>query len=615
MKNVLAASMLLALSMGMSSCTGLVDAVLGTSDNPTTQPTTQPTTSSAVVTADQTTITISSLEDMANAVSAEQNEQFLNAIKAKAAAGEEYTINIKSEQPLSTNSFEGLVIPRVEGSNINIVFDKPLVTTEASPLKITADEKKSNTSTDAVNELTITMPDGASDVYLNIDMPETTVKLEGKVTYQYVESVTATETLYVGSDVVIGELLLKGGCAVVANGGVIETYVWLAGETSVGYSSPSGYSRKNGITIDYNSDIAPYPGVVPAKYHNSMYSIRQEGEENTPYYCKKLKIVKGSSVSETKIAFRNTADKLFEKLIIDDGVKAICETPKPYVKEIEGVGNATFAATGNSSLLTQPEETYGSYGSLEYVESIKNVTIEGARQDDKEVKFSSLRNVPANTENVTFKINDIYLGTPNQTKGGIKNCKFVYEISQTGIHINVPYQKENVSSYEFTFDNCEFPNTNYIHAHIEKTKLKKDQDGNQVYKDVYCWYKEEDDGHSVRTYTEDDLDKVPEEIKSKGQHDQFLEIDQETGKFIYTEGYWVEQREAYEDVNFDNYYVYLVFNNCKYNGSALTSNTRLIGDHEDDLPAGVYTRYVIDGKTYKYVWDKENRVGSLIEVN
>ena len=608
MKNVLAAMMLLALSMGMSSCTGLVDAVLGTSDNPTTQPTTQPTTSSAVVTADQTTITISSLEDMANAVSAEQNEQFLNAIKAKAAAGEEYTINIKSEQPLSTNSFEGLVIPRVEGSNINIVFDKPLVTTEASPLKITADEKKSNTSTDAVNELTITMPDGASDVYLNIDMPETTVKLEGKVTYQYVESVTATETLYVGSDVVIGELLLKGGCAVVANGGVIETYVWPAGETSV------GYSRNNGITIDYNSDIAPYPGVVPAKYHNSMYSIRQEGEENTPYYCKKLKIVKGSSVSETKIAFRNTADKLFEKLIIDDGVKAICETPKPYVKEIEGVGNATFAATGDSEQ-RGPEPTYGSWGSLEYVESIKNVTIEGARPDDKEVEFSNLRNVPANTENVTFKISDIYLGTPNQTKEDIKNCKFVNEFSRHGlIQVYVPYQKENVSSYEFTFDNCEFSNTN-IYASIEKTKLKKDQDGNQVYKDVYCWYKEEDDGHMVVTQIADDLDKVPEEIKSKGQHDQFLEIDQETGKFIYTEGYWVEQREAYEDVNFDNYYVYLVFNNCKYNGSALTSNTRFISEVEDFLPAGVYTRYVIDGKTYKYVWDKENRVGSLIEVN
>jgi hypothetical protein len=127
-----------------------------------------------------------------------------------------------------------------------------------------------------------------------------------------------------------------------------------------------------------------------------MYSIRQEGEENTPYYCKKLKIVKSSSVSETKIAFRNTADKLFEKLIIDDGVKAICETPKPYVKEIEGVGNATFAATGDSEQ-RGPEPTYGSWGSLEYVESIKNVTIEGARQDDKEVEFSSLRNVPADT--------------------------------------------------------------------------------------------------------------------------------------------------------------------------------------------------------------------------
>ena len=92
MKNVLAASMLLALSMGMSSCTGLVDAVLGTSDNPTTQPTTQPTTSSAVVTADQTTITVSSLEDMANAVSSEQNEEFIKAIEAKAKAGEEYIL-------------------------------------------------------------------------------------------------------------------------------------------------------------------------------------------------------------------------------------------------------------------------------------------------------------------------------------------------------------------------------------------------------------------------------------------------------------------------------------------------------------------------------------------
>ena len=302
--------------MGMSSCTGLVDAVLGTSDNPTTQPTTQPTTTSAVVTADQTTITISSLEDMANAVSAEQNEQFLNAIKAKAAAGEEYTINIKSEQPLSTNSFEGLVIPRVEGSNINIVFDKPLVTTEASPLKITAEEKKSNTSTDAVNELTITMPDGASDVYLNIDMPETTVKLEGKVTYQYVESVTATETLYVGSDVVIGELLLKDGTAVVEKGGVIETYVWTAGKSSLTLNDV-------GILIKYDENIAPYAGVVPAKYtiigkdkvRTRVYEIRQEGEDDLPYYCKKLKVVKGEveDVSDVKLFVLNSAEKLLEK--------------------------------------------------------------------------------------------------------------------------------------------------------------------------------------------------------------------------------------------------------------------------------------------------------------
>jgi hypothetical protein len=43
-KKLMAASMLLAVSMGMASCSEFLDEVLGTTDNPTTQPTTQPTT-------------------------------------------------------------------------------------------------------------------------------------------------------------------------------------------------------------------------------------------------------------------------------------------------------------------------------------------------------------------------------------------------------------------------------------------------------------------------------------------------------------------------------------------------------------------------------------------
>ena len=62
MKNLLAASMLLALSMGMSSCSGFVDAVIGSTDQPSstpTQPSTTPTTpQTATLTIDQTTMTL-----------------------------------------------------------------------------------------------------------------------------------------------------------------------------------------------------------------------------------------------------------------------------------------------------------------------------------------------------------------------------------------------------------------------------------------------------------------------------------------------------------------------------------------------------------------------------
>ena len=62
MKKVLAASMLLAVSMGMSSCSGFVDAVIGSTDQPSstpTQPSTTPTTpQTATLTIDQTTMTL-----------------------------------------------------------------------------------------------------------------------------------------------------------------------------------------------------------------------------------------------------------------------------------------------------------------------------------------------------------------------------------------------------------------------------------------------------------------------------------------------------------------------------------------------------------------------------
>ena len=386
MKNVLAASMLLTVSMGMSSCTGLVDAVLGTSDKPTTQPTTQPTTAGAVITADQTTITISSFEEMAKAVSAEQNEAFIKAIETKAAAGEKYTINIKSEKPLSTANFEGLVIPRVVGSKIDVVFDKPLVTSESNPLKVTADEKNSDTPTDAVNELTITLPNGSDNVYLSVNMPETTVKLEGNVTYQFVEAITAINTLVVESGVTIKELQYKigsGTSVVVKNGGVIETFVY---RTDIYFM---GITEK-GLTY------AVIPGIM-------VFSPIAKDENGDPYFINCLKVVKGDAeicgLYHTFSRLHNDGELFpdLKKLIIGDGavVRNMNYTSIPY-DDIIGEGNATFLYGYNMNEISSRDEDV-KYVDLADVNSVYNVTFK-----PKYASGSTITNIPSNNDKCTF---------------------------------------------------------------------------------------------------------------------------------------------------------------------------------------------------------------------
>ena len=478
MKNLLAASMLLSVSMGMSSCTGLIDAVLGTSDKPTTQPTTQPTTTSAVVTADQTTITISSFEEMAKAVSAEQNEAFIKAIETKAAAGEKYTINIKSEKSLSTENFEGLVIPRVAGSKIDVVFDKPLVTSESNPLKVTADEKNSDTPTDAVNELTITLPNGSDNVYLSVNMPETTVKLEGNVTYQFVEAITAINTLIVGSGVVIGELLLKGGRAIVQDGGAIETYVYPAGKKNS--------DGKAFISVCYDENLASYAGVLPPKLEvdgTVCYEISTDEEGEKPYLAKYLKVVKGSE-DEAEVNFLNQHGHFLEKMTVGDGANVV--TRGIRAKEIEGEGTAkiTFICIESwhnpkSGYWHEPtpdnmDEFYWQFGTngLKGVEKISNIIFAKPKKEWDGEYFTFLKQISATLENCTFQYDCVFFGNDFGYELGkgteytlsndkvIKNCKFEtrsipYPNIAQGVIMYVPGQNVG-DTFTMTFENCEF---------------------------------------------------------------------------------------------------------------------------------------------------------------
>lgn len=139
-------------------------------------------------------------------------------IEISVTTGDSEGIEPKSGQP---NQIE---IPKVDDVNISLSFDKAPVTSEADPLKIV----EASTGADITsNGLTVSLPD-ATDVALDIDLPKTTVTLESTgetgVTYKTITAKTATNTLKIGSGVVIESLTIEGG-NVLLNGGTITKLV------------------------------------------------------------------------------------------------------------------------------------------------------------------------------------------------------------------------------------------------------------------------------------------------------------------------------------------------------------------------------------------------------
>ena len=298
-------------------------------------------------------------------------------------------INIKSEKPLSTENFEGLVIPRVVGSKIDVVFDKPLVTSESNPLKVTADEKNSDTPTDAVNELTIALPNGSDNVYLSVNMPETTVKLEGNVTYQFVEAITAINTLVVESGVTIKELqapiIFNRNSVVVKNGGVIETFVYRADIFYMGIT-------ENGLTYAVTPDL------------DFFFPIAKD-VNGDPYYINCLKVVKGDAevcglYHTFSPQYTEGSSPDLKKLIIGDGavVRNMNYTSIPY-DDIIGEGNATFLYGYNKKEIFAEDEDM-KYVDLADVNSVSNVTFK-----PKYDSGAAIYSIPSNNVNCTFITN------------------------------------------------------------------------------------------------------------------------------------------------------------------------------------------------------------------
>jgi len=596
-KNLLAASMLLVVSMGMVSCQGLLDAIVGSQDNPSSQPSqpsTQPTETVVTPTAQGAKVEASSPEAVSKALAT-----LVDDIKAKGVGeGKEYKVEVSGVSSESTASENTIVVPKVENSNINLVFTEAVATSSA-PLVVKASETTSTESKAAVNELTITVPN-AESLDLKVDMPETTVTLKSSGSNSVIKSIvakTALNTLIIESGVTVEELEVQGGRVIVKSGGKIETYVYPASEGFIRISSDGVIPyRIAGIDQSGNED-----------WDNPVWQIADE--QNNPYYIQNLKIIKGQAEYAT-IEHEIEVNKLFKKLIIADGAAVNYKNGEDIrIETIEGQGSAKFLYGVSYQNYGTGEMVYTGNCDLEYVKNLSGVEFSPLWADKvANENIIQINSIPSNTkdcsfkasligwigsgiENCVFSINDMSLDRDANTAYLFKNCKFEKNSSSYDISI---YEESvipsGVTSFDTTFDNCEFAeNTRFYHK-LYGSGEKEVQ--------VYVW-SVLIDGAVYPGGSSTSLDDVPEYNKNVGEtkdrYDDSKNPDQDHPNLSM--GYWKETRKQMV-LPEDKFDFNITFNNCKYGGSALTASTTIYGRFNPEGEPGLSYFVEIDGTKY-----------------
>ena len=563
------AAMLLTTSFGLSSCQD----ILGEWDRSTPE-LFPPNAVTITKTETGATVTVNAPSDITNFLS-----QVKDDITAKGT--EEYVFEVTNGGVKSSSGDNTITVPKVDGSNINLVFEKGINT--ESPLIIKASETASATPTTAVNKLTITMPAGTTSLNLVIDMPETSVTVKtsaGSVIYEGIVANTAINTLVIENGVTVKSLQVKGGIVVVKNGGKVETNVYAP-------------ESNDYVMYQYDDQEGVEPVWVDLK-GDGNYVPNVQNEDGSAYLFKNLKVIKGTA-DYAKIALYNNMNPL-KKLTIADGAVALVNY-QPSVKSIEGEGTATILFDD----WWKNDSKYYNDGNLYSVDEISNVTIGEYLPSDVQgtIDQSYLYNVPTNIENVIFKMGSVGFKDPESANATVKNCKFEGAGDYRGVTISVPYQTEEISNFKFIFDGCEFIDNCRFSCRINDSKPKLDEEGNEIYKTYYCWWEDPTDNNNWNQGRSEDEKDIPAERKSAGETYNYGWNDGSRST-----GYWIENQMQYETVSYNDYYAYVVFNSCKYAGATLTPEALLI--EGSWIPKGANLRYEIDGTLYKAEWGEEN---------
>lgn len=560
------AAIVLAASFSLSSC----EDILGEWDRSTPE-LFPPNTVTITKTATGASVTVNAPSDITNLLASVTSD-----IAAKGSS--EYVFDVTNGGVKSTGSDNTITVPKVSGSNINLVFEKGINT--QSPLIIKASETASATPTTAVNKLTITMPAGTTSLNLVIDMPETSVTVKtiaGTVIYEGIVANTATNTLILESGVTVKTLLWKGGNITVKEGAAIET---IAVETNEG----DALWANTGFANLYKADADYY------------YFISNQGNQFDNY-----KIQKGTSESmEAGFSLWND-NKVSGKVTIADGV-TIKSSSYISAREIEGEGTAKITLSGGAedySWNENEKEMHSLYCNLN-VEKISGIiftapinTNSNVVESDNVIIRNQLNGVPTNIENCTFNFDQVSFATAKETTGSAKNCKFLSPKNNQQVYIQVPAQTAEISSYKFAFSSCNFSEGTMIYPDLEQRVYEYDSNGNPVFYNTPWYAYEIQEGDIWRQYVVEDESQVPENAQNKYSGD------------------WDRQKFSYAE--FNNYDITVAFDGCKLADASINKESGCFGFPY--VPSGVVFKYEIDGTSYsewEWKWDEETQKSYII---
>lgn len=558
---IMAAAMLLGMSFGLQSC----DDVVGESDNPsgsTEEEVVLP--AGVTITANGATFGISKLSDITD---------YLESIKKQISdkAGSEFVIDIQAEGDLATSSDENtIVIPEITDYNVTLNLLSKL-NTAAAPLTV-----KQSGETTSVFKNKINVSFANDDVDLILNLPGTTTTLNN-----------------------LNSLQILNGLSVVKDGGVIKTFVWAPIKTE--YFMNNGDSEWVKVT-NASGEEEYQPNVQPEKGDGDSYKF------------KNLKIVKG----EGDYAAVNIYNEEYtlDKLTIAEGAVVVLNYT-PYIKEIVGEGKGATVKSSDVWWKDEEKKLVDTDLNLYNVGKITNITIEPLLTGDFKdgtLNAAYIYNAPAAIEKCVFKFGYVSFRDPEAATATVTRCEFEGTGNEKGVTIVAPYQSDKITSFKFSFSKCTFAKGTKFSSDVNSSKPKVDANGEYVYKNYYRWWDFDENGevdwNTYWTNRSESLDDVPAAIQEIGECNGGWDATEGKNKNGYSAGYWIEKELQYEDAEYKDYYVYLSFDGCEYDGANIKVEDIIVG-YQSSL-TGVLVRYEIDGKLYRALYDTENEVYTLV---